>query len=99
MSLEEQTNVVKEKLAGAEGFGKVVKVDFEGEGVIVIDATATPPTVSNDDRDADMTLIVSEENFEGLMDGSLNPQMAMMTGKIKIQGDMSVAFKLGEIFS
>ena len=32
------------------------------------------------------------------MEGSLNPQMAFMMGKLKIEGDMGLALKLADIF-
>ncbi|WP_321397419.1 SCP2 sterol-binding domain-containing protein [Emcibacter sp.] len=99
MSLEENTTMIREKIAGTDGLGKRVKIDFDGDGVILIDGTTSPATVSNEDGDADVTMIINEENFAGLMDGSLNPQMAFMMGKLKIEGDMGLALKLGEIFS
>jgi len=44
--------------------------------------------------DPNLTITVSDENWMSIIDGSLNPQMAFMTGKLKIQGDMSLAMKL-----
>ncbi len=99
MSLEDITATIRDKAQSMEANDKAVKIDLKGDGFIFIDGTTTPPTVSNDDRDADVTLIISEENFEGLMDGSLNPQMAFMMGKLKIDGDMGLALKLGDLFS
>ncbi len=32
-----------------------------------------------------------------MLDGSLNPMTAFMSGKIKVNGDMSVAMKLPQI--
>lgn len=99
MSLEDLTTEIRDKAASMDAGGKKVKIDLEGEGTIFIDGTTNPPTVSNDDSEADVTLIISEENFEGLIDGSLNPQMAFMMGKLKIDGDMALALKLGDLFS
>ncbi|WP_138379275.1 SCP2 sterol-binding domain-containing protein [Luteithermobacter gelatinilyticus] len=99
MSLEDHTNMIREKVAAADGLDQKVKIDLEGEGIIFIDGTSTPPGVSNTDGEADVTLIINEENFEALMDGSLNPQMAFMMGKLKIEGDMALALKLGDLFS
>ncbi len=98
MSLEDITTEIRSKTRSMETSGKKIKIDLKGDGVIFIDASTNPPTVSNDDNDADVTLIISEENFEGLMDGSLNPQMAFMMGKLKIDGDMGLALKLGDLF-
>jgi len=99
MSLEDITTEIRDKAASMDANGKKVKIDLKGDGTIFIDGSTTPPTVSNDDNEADVTLIISEENFEGLMDGSLNPQMAFMMGKLKIDGDMGLALKLGDLFS
>jgi len=51
-------------------------------------------TVSNEDLPADCTVIVSKDDFEKLAKGKLDPTMAFMTGKLKVNGDMSVAMKL-----
>lgn len=99
MSLEDITTEIRNKAGDMDAGGKTVKIDFQGEGTIFIDGSTTPPTISNDDNEADVTLIINEENFEGLMDGSLNPQMAFMMGKLKIDGDMGLALKLGDLFS
>ncbi|MBT5074173.1 MAG: SCP2 sterol-binding domain-containing protein [Kordiimonadaceae bacterium] len=98
MSLEQNTDLIREKTAGAADLNKKVKFDLKEDGIIHVDATTSPPTVSNDDNDADVTLILSMENFEALVDGSLNPQMAFMMGKLKIEGDMGLALKLADIF-
>jgi putative sterol carrier protein len=41
---------------------------------------------------------VSISNFEKLMSGDMNPTGAFMMGKLKIDGDMSVAMKLSALF-
>jgi putative sterol carrier protein len=38
------------------------------------------------------------EDFLKLMNKQLNPQMAFMSGKIKLQGDMMAAMALSSIF-
>ena len=50
--------------------------------------------MTNENVDADCTIAATEENFTALLKGELNPMMAVMTGKVKISGDMSVAMKL-----
>ncbi|MCC3861434.1 SCP2 sterol-binding domain-containing protein [Pseudemcibacter aquimaris] len=98
MSLEQHTNMIKEKTDKADSLNKKVKFILTDEGVIHVDATNNPAIVTNDDLDADVTFTLTMDNFEGLIDGSLNPQMAFMMGKLKIDGDMGLALKLAEIF-
>jgi putative sterol carrier protein len=52
-------------------------------------------TVSEGEADdSNITISVSEENWLAIVAGTLAPQMAFLTGKIKIKGDMSLAMKL-----
>lgn len=98
MSLAEHTEMIKSKTAKAGDLNKKVKFVLTDEGIIHIDATQDPIAVTNDDLDADVTFTLSMDNFEGLVEGSLNPQMAFMMGQLKIDGDMGLALKLADIF-
>ena len=51
------------------------------------------------DEEAEVTLTADRETFEGMLDGSVNPTMAFMTGKLKVDGAMGVALKLGSLLS
>jgi len=44
-----------------------------------------------------ITLTLDGQNFMDLVTGKLNGQMAFLTGKLKIQGDMTLAMKLQSI--
>ncbi len=44
-----------------------------------------------------ITITISDENYLDLVSGKLNGQMAFLTGKLKIQGDMTLAMKLQSI--
>ncbi len=46
-----------------------------------------------------MTLSASTETALELLKGKVNPMNAVMTGKVKIAGDMSVGMKLFKLFS
>jgi putative sterol carrier protein len=48
--------------------------------------------------DPDCTITSSQENFERIVDGDLNPTSAYMTGKLKVKGDMGAAMKLQKLF-
>jgi putative sterol carrier protein len=44
-----------------------------------------------------LTITQSVADWKEINAGRLNPQMAFMSGKLKISGDMSLAMKLGSI--
>ena len=77
--------------------GTKIKFQFD-EGFIFLDDTAEPTTVNNQDLPAQCTVRVSLSNFNKLISGELNAMGAYMMGKIKIDGDMSAAMKLSNLF-
>ena len=84
--------------SSAPALNKTLKFDL-GEGKIYIDGMGETNVISTEDKDADCLIIVSTDNLMSLMDRSLNPMAAFMTGKIKVKGDMSVAMKLQSLFA
>ena len=44
--------------------------------------------------DAQCTLTVTSEDWLAILSGDLNAQMAFMSGKLKIEGDLSLAMRL-----
>lgn len=89
-------NVIAAKIGervAASGFDSSVKFDLGDAGVIVIDSQ----NVSTQDAPADCTITLSGDDFESMLSGDLNPTMAFMQGKLKVDGDMSIAMKLSQI--
>ena len=89
-TLEEITDRFKTAVGSDSGLGKTIKFDLKGDGFIFIDGGS----VTNEDKPADCTIIVDKDDFEKMAAGSLDPTMAFMQGKLKINGDMGVAMKL-----
>jgi putative sterol carrier protein len=81
---------LRSSLIGQAGLTKTLKLDFKGEGFIFVDGAQ----VTNEDRPADCTVVISREDLEALAKGRLDPMSAMMRGRLKVLGDMSVAMKL-----
>lgn len=52
---------------------------------------------SADAGEADCIITASAETFQGLLAGDLSPTAAFMTGKLKVEGDMGLAMKLGSV--
>ena len=77
----------------APALGKTLTFDF-GDNKIFIDGTGDANVVTGDDKEADCTISVSQEDFTGMTNGSINPMTAFMSGKINVKGDMGLAMKL-----
>jgi putative sterol carrier protein len=92
MSVQQIADQIKPKVESA-GFERSVKFDAGPDGVIVIDGA----TISTTDAPADCTIRLSLSDLEDLISGDLSPTTAFMTGKIKIEGDMSVAMALSQL--
>lgn len=97
MSLDSITTQMRDKLGAGGKLGRSVKFDFGDDGIVRVDDAAQPPAVDNQDLPADCTIRVSMADFEDVASGKTNPQMAFMMGKLKVDGDMSIAMKLGAL--
>lgn len=99
MDLATVTQKVSEKVTNAgESLGSSVKFVM-GTDVVYVDGLASPNTVTNEDKEADCTISMELDDFNSMLDGEMNAMNAFMGGKMKIDGDMSVAMKLSSIFS
>lgn len=85
-------DALSKKISSFDDTAKFVITD---EGAIMIDAAG----VRSGDEEADVTLTASRETFEGILNGDVNPTMAYMSGKLKIDGSLPVAMKLASALS
>ncbi len=95
MSLDDIIAKMNEALASAGGLDSSVKFDFGEDGIIT--ASGTEAKAVNEDTDC--TITISKDDFIALAQGELDPMMAFMSGKLKVEGDMSVAMGLQSLFS
>ena len=98
MSLESVTREMEQIFSRAGNIGKTIKFVLE-EGPVLIDLTGEHPAITNEDKEADLTIRTTADTLRGVRDGSVNPMMAMMTGKLKISGDMALALQFQSLFS
>ena len=95
MTNEEIAAKMKDAVEKAGGLDKSVKFDFGDDGQV----HAAGQEVTTEDSDADCTIKVSKDDFIALAAGELDPMMAFMSGKLKVEGDMSVAMGLQSLFA
>jgi putative sterol carrier protein len=85
---------LSEKL-GDDALDATVKFTIDGEGSLMVDESG----VRAGDEEADVTLSADAETFEAILDGALNPTNAFMSGKLRVDGDMSVAMRLAGVLA
>ncbi len=91
--IDEAVAALNAKMDG--GFDGTAKFVVAGEGAIMIDEAGAR---AGDDP-ADVTMSASPEVFKSILDGTTNPTTAFMTGKLKVDGDMGAAMRLGSVLS
>lgn len=77
---------------------KFVVTGTEG-GTWVVDLTKPGGAIIHGDNEAKCTITMTDKDFVDLINGKLNAQMAFMSGKLKVGGDMGLALKLGQLIS
>ncbi|TXB61747.1 SCP2 sterol-binding domain-containing protein [Phaeodactylibacter luteus] len=98
MTLADITAQFNKTAAKAPSLGKSIKFMFD-QGPVHIDLTGDEAVVTNEDKEADCTIITSLETLDGIRKGDINAMSAVMTGKVKIKGDMGLAMKLPSLIA
>lgn len=93
MDLKAITEQFQGQAAKLPSIGKSLKLVLD-EGVVFVDLRTDTPSISNEDQEADCTITTTADTLLKLRSGELNAMMAVMTGKVKIKGDMGVAMQL-----
>ena len=93
MSLDTVIETFKEKANGVSPIGGTLKFLLDDKPIF-IDGTGDANTISKDDKEANCTVITSMDVLSQMQSGDLNPTSAVMSGKVKIKGDMGLAMKL-----
>jgi putative sterol carrier protein len=75
-------NAVYQFVVGENQYNVAIK---DGKAAVAQGAAAAP----------NCTVTVAENDFLDMVTGKLNGQMAFLTGKLKVAGDMGLALKLG----
>src|SRR6476619_5213694 len=95
---------IAQKLVAKPDISKAVNAVYEfnitgdNGGVWTVDLTKEPGVVTpGTTGQAKCTVTASTGDFMNIVSGKMNAQMAFMSGKLKIKGDMGLAMKLQKV--
>jgi putative sterol carrier protein len=85
----------------AKGMNAVIQFNLTGDGggnyyVTIKDGTCTVSEGTH--QSPNMTMTMAAQDYVDMISGKLNGQMAFMSGKLKIAGDMGLAMKMQSLF-
>lgn len=85
----------------AKGMTSVIQFNLSGDGggsyyIEIKDGACT--TSEGSHASPNMTMTIAASDYVDMISGKLNGQMAFMSGKLKIAGDMSLAMKMQTLF-
>lgn len=86
--------LIKTQSANVEPLNAKLKFQIGDAAIMVDGSNGETNEVTNSDDEADTVIICDADTFMKLKNGDLNPMMAVMTGKVKIKGDMGLAMKV-----
>jgi putative sterol carrier protein len=97
-TLQEVTDRVRAAVGDNSGLDAKIKFKFADQGTLYIDGKSHPNQVNNTDEDSDITISLSMDNFIRIIDKQLNPKLALMTGRMRLRGDIRIAMRLDKVF-
>ncbi|EIM03102.1 sterol-binding protein [Rhodanobacter thiooxydans] len=84
-------------LQSTAGVDRTIQFNISQPAYVVIRNGACEVTEGSAEN-ADLSLKMSDDDLVSLLTGKLDGMAAMMTGKLKLQGDMALAAQLGRYF-
>jgi putative sterol carrier protein len=85
----------------AKGMNAVYQFDLTGDNAAKYHLDINDGSLNVGEGTAEkpnITVTMSAADFVAMTNGKLNPQMAFMSGKLKIAGDMGLAMRMQQLF-
>lgn len=96
MSLDPILEKFRQKMKARPDFKASVLFDLGADGVVFADTTVSPPVLKTEAGEAALTLTLSKDLLLGFLEGTKDPNVAYLTGRLKIKGPMGLAMKLND---
>lgn len=74
------------------------RFDIEGAGSWRLEADGEKAVVTESDAPADCVIRTDENTFLRILRGEQSPMGAYMRGKVRVEGDLSLALRLRDVF-
>jgi len=95
--LAKATEKISTRSAAKPAFGHTVKLVMSDAGIVYLDGTGDKNIVTNDDKDADLTITTTWAVMHAIEKGESDAFSAYMLGKLSIDGDQSIAVAFGSL--
>lgn len=96
-SIDDVRAFLSARLSTLEPFDKVIAMHLDDHR-IALDGTVNPPAlVATAEKEPDVTVRASLANFVAILNKEMNPQIAMVKGKIKVRGDIMSVMALTKL--
>ncbi|MFL2591542.1 MAG: SCP2 sterol-binding domain-containing protein [Flavobacteriaceae bacterium] len=89
---------LQDKANEVDAIGGTIKFVID-DTIVYVDGTGSKNIVSDSNQEADCTISTSASSLKDMQSGDLNPMTAVMSGKVKISGDMGLAMKVQSLMS
>ena len=93
----EQLREANDALDGINAVYQFILSGDDGGSWVIDLASESKEVRSGEEESAQCVISMTAPDFMSMIQGSLNPQMAFMTGKLRVKGDMGLALKLQSI--
>lgn len=97
MKIEQIRSELAVNIKKIDPLGKKLKFKLDDD-IVLIDGTTNENVLTDQDEEADCTIIMSKEIYGKLQRKEIKPMIATLTGKLKVKGSIALAQKLKQLW-